>query len=119
MYNRGRILITNDDGIESPGLRAAVKAVLKIDVPNDATPLTEWKITKLAKTVYYSKVIENPTPGSKICDGKTVIEVDQESLDPDTDIYALAVDKIVSITPLSIDLTSRVLLSDLQEALYR
>ncbi len=91
--------------------------VLKIDVPDDATPLTEWKITKLARSAYYFKDIENPDELSRLSDGKTTIKVDKETLDPDSDIYALAIDNIVSITPLSIDLTSRVNLSDLQNYL--
>lgn len=93
--------------------------VLKIDVPGDATSLTEWKITRLARSGYYFKDIENPNELSRLSDGKTRIEVDKETLDPDSDIYALAINKIVSITPLRIDLTSRVNLSDLQSFLER
>ena len=48
-------------------------------------------------------------------DGKTVIKIDRKTLDPDTDIYAIAIDKVISVTPLSLDLSSRVNLSDLQE----
>jgi 5'-nucleotidase len=88
--------------------------VLKIDVPSDATPLTKWKITKLAKVGYYSRIIENANAHSKISDGRTIINIDRENLDPKTDIYAFAIDKLVSITPLSVDLTSRIKPSDLQ-----
>jgi 5'-nucleotidase len=34
--------------------------------------------------------------------------MDLATLEPDSDVYALAVDRVVSVTPLSIDLTSRV-----------
>lgn len=88
--------------------------ILKIDVPIDATPLTKWKITKLAKTGYYFRDIKTPNVLSKLNDGKIIIKVDQETLDSGTDIHALAIDNIVSVTPLSLDLTSRVNLSDLQ-----
>jgi len=91
--------------------------VLKIDVPGDAATSTGWKITRLAKAVYYSKVFENPAADSRICDGKTVIEVDRETLDPDSDIYVFAIDRLVSVTPLSMDLTSRVNLSDVENLL--
>ncbi|MDX2446988.1 MAG: 5'/3'-nucleotidase SurE [Desulfobacterales bacterium] len=91
--------------------------VLKIDVPDEATLLTEWKITKLSKSGYYFKEIEKSNIYSKIGDGKTTIKIDKENLDPETDIYALAIDKMVSITPLSLDLTSRINLSDLQQLL--
>ena len=91
--------------------------VLKIDVPVDATPLTEYKITRLARSVYYEKIIENPTVKSQIGDGKTVINVNGADLDPDSDIYVFAIDKLVSVTPLSVDLTSRIKLSELQDIL--
>ncbi len=88
--------------------------VLKIDVPADATPDTEWKITKMARAGYYFKEMDNPSAQSRISDGRLVIKVDENTIDPESDIYALAVEKIVSVTPLSLDLTSRVSLSDLQ-----
>jgi len=88
--------------------------VLKIDVPGEATLLTEFKITRLAKVGYYSKAIESPTVTSRIGDGKTVININGAELDPESDIYAFAIDKFVSVTPLSVDLTSRVQLSELQ-----
>ena len=91
--------------------------VLKIDVPGDATPSTEFRITRLAKAGYYSKSIENPTINSRIDEGKTVINVNETDLDPESDIYAFAIDKVVSVTPLSVDLTSRVKFSDLRELL--
>lgn len=87
---------------------------LKIDVPGDATSETAWRITRLARTFYYSKVIMEPNPESRICDARTQIVIDEQNLDPDSDIYALAIDKVVSVTPLSLDLTSRVELSELQ-----
>ena len=88
--------------------------VLKIDVPAGATFGTEWKITKLARSGYYFKEIIKPSLQSKLNAGKIVIKFDENQLDSDTDIHALAIQKIVSVTPLSIDLTSRVSLSDLQ-----
>jgi len=91
--------------------------VLKIDVPGDATPLTDFKITRLSRVGYYSKSIDNPNVNSRIGDGKTIINVNGADLDPESDIYAFAIDKVVSVTPLSLDLTSRVKLFELQEML--
>lgn len=81
--------------------------ILKIDVPDTASPATEWKITKLAKTGYYFRDMDAPCPSNQFGAGKTVIRVDKKNLAPDTDIHALAVDKVVSVTPLSADFTSR------------
>ncbi len=82
--------------------------VLKIDVPEDASPQTEWKITKLARSAYYFKEIENPGIQTKLSDGNVTVKFDANSVDKDSDIYALAVRKIVSVTPLSLDMTSRI-----------
>jgi len=88
--------------------------VLKIEIPADATPETRWKITTLARTAYYYRELEAPGAHSRIGDGRTIVKVDTDLLDRDSDIYALAVEKIVSVTPLSLDLTSRIVLADLQ-----
>lgn len=93
--------------------------VLKIDVPESATPLTKWKITKLAKTNYYTRQVEDANENSPINAGETIINIDIENLDTETDIYAFAIDNLVSVTPLSVDLTSRVDLSELQATLSK
>jgi 5'-nucleotidase len=41
------------------------------------------------------------------------VEIDRERLEPDSDVHALVVDEVVSVTPLSLDLTSRVSLEEL------
>ncbi len=93
--------------------------VLKIDVPESATPATPWKITRLARTNYYAKVYENPTRESRIGDARTEIAFDEKSVDPDTDVYAFSIDQVVSVTPLSLDLTSRTDFSALGHVLER
>lgn len=90
--------------------------VLKIDVPFEATSNTAWKMTKLARSGYYTKEIEDPGPETRLNEGRTVIKFNEKTLDPDTDIHAFAVQKVVSVTPLSIDLTSRVCLSGLEDS---
>ena len=98
------------------GLPADVD-LLKIDIPNDASISTEWRLTTLARSPYYSKEIEKPSLKSKLGDGKTVIKVDQATLNKDSDIYAIFKKRIVSVTPISLDLTSRVKFAELKEKL--
>lgn len=79
--------------------------VLKIDVPSGATMSCPWRITKLSNNAYYKSSIENPTLQSRMCDsvvskGKCAEE------ETDTDVYALTVDQVVSVTPLSLDFTA-------------
>jgi 5'-nucleotidase len=93
--------------------------VLKIDIPNDSTVSTEWKITNLAKNVYYFSEIDNPSLSSRLGDGKTTIKVDEKALNKNSDIYAFYIQKIISVTPISLDMTSRVSFEELNEILMK
>ena len=86
-------------------------------MPDDATPLTPWKLTRLSRQVYYSTLIKQPSPESKIGDTKLVITTDHASLEQESDIHALVVDRVVSVTPLSLDLTSRTDFRDIRNFL--
>ncbi|MFN3929415.1 MAG: hypothetical protein ACK4OK_07260, partial [Thermoflexus sp.] len=82
--------------------------VLKIDIPATATPETPWRWTRQSRQRYFVPVRpmrRRPTDPGPL--GYRV-EIDLETLEPDSDIYALVVDQVVSVTPLSLDLTSRV-----------
>ncbi len=82
--------------------------VLKVDVPSSATPETPWRFTRVSRHTYFT-----PLPPER----RTLAEATRigyeplphpERTEPDSDIYALAVDRVVSAAPLSHDLTSRV-----------
>jgi 5'-nucleotidase len=82
--------------------------LIKVDVPAMATPATPWRITRQAVLRYFHPVVtrkgalEEPGPlGYKL-------SVRREEVPEDTDIYALIFDKVVSVTPLSLDMTARV-----------
>jgi 5'-nucleotidase len=82
--------------------------VLKVDVPSDATPETAWRFTRVSRHTYFI-----PIPPQRE-DMTQPGPIDYEPLphperaEPDSDIYALAVDRVISVAPLSYDLTSRV-----------
>ncbi len=82
-------------------------SVLKIDVPADATPETPWRLTRLSRRTYFHGV----PPRRADLTVPTWIDYeprwDVQALEPDSDIYAFAVDRVVSVTPLSFDLASR------------
>ncbi len=91
--------------------------VLKVDVPSDATPDTPWMITRVSRTPYYEPLPperdswEKPAP-------IPYRRTDQTLDEPiDSDVYALRVKRLVSVTPLSLDLTSRVDMKDLDRLL--
>ncbi|HUX76526.1 MAG TPA: 5'/3'-nucleotidase SurE [Anaerolineae bacterium] len=82
--------------------------LLKLDVPSDATPETPWRLTRVSRHAYF---VSAPPQRRGLAEPGTI---DYEPLahpehaEPDSDIYALAVDRVVSIAPVSVDLTSRV-----------
>jgi 5'-nucleotidase len=93
--------------------------VLNVNVCSDANPKTPWKITRLANIPYFQPVPaerESWDQPGKV--GYRVIN-DPSVNPPDTDVYALCVERIVSVTPLSLNLTSRVALDELERHLRR
>ncbi len=92
--------------------------LLKIEVPHDATPQTPWKITRLARHRYYIPNARRPGTWDEpfYMDGRP--NVKPEEVSPDSDIYALLFEKVVSVTPLSLDMTSRIDLHELEQSLH-
>ncbi|MDY7078933.1 MAG: 5'/3'-nucleotidase SurE [Chloroflexota bacterium] len=87
---------------------------LKIDLPDDATPATPWRLTRVSRHTYFVGVppLARESNSPLIAEGAGGgLDYEQlphpERTEPDSDIYALAVDRVVSIAPLSMDLTSR------------
>lgn len=91
--------------------------VLKVEVPANATPETPWQVVRLGEHRYFiprsrrSESLEAPGPVDY------VIEVSPDEVGVDTDIYTLRFAQKVAVTPLSLDLTSRVPLAELEEIL--
>lgn len=96
------------------GLPAGVD-IFKLDVPCDATSATPWRITRVSRqrSVHSAVTEEN---GIKRLHGY-YREFDLDTLEPDSDAYALIVDEVVSISPLTIDMTADVNVSLLEESL--
>jgi len=80
--------------------------VLSVNVPSAATPHTPWRLTRLSHHRYFVSIAPDRSNGTGR-PGYKLIE-DTRQTEPDSDIWALKVDRIVSVTPLSLDLTSRV-----------
>ncbi len=92
-------------------------SVLKVDVPIQATLDTPWEITRQSLQRYFIPIAPKRTgwdvsgkPGYKI-------QWDREVESVDTDVYAIQVKKVISVTPLSLDLTSRVDLKEFERIL--
>lgn len=82
--------------------------LIKVDVPARATPQTPWRLTRQANYRYFYPVV---TRKGKLDEPGPLgyqLTVKREELGADTDLYALIFDQVVSVTPLSLDQTSRV-----------
>lgn len=81
--------------------------VLKVEVPEGATPDTPWRATRLSRTRYY--LPQRPERANLGDQGRVSYrrEIEPERVEPDSDVRAL-MDGVVSVTPLSLDITSRV-----------
>jgi 5'-nucleotidase len=89
---------------------------LNLNVPIEATPQTPWQVTRLGRHGYFIPYLKEPAePGGLARIDASPAPHADDLADPTTDVHALRVAHVVSVTPLSLDLTSRVNLSDLQK----
>ncbi len=82
--------------------------VLNVNVPDSATEETPWRLTRQSRQPYY---VPTRSGRKKLEEPKRMgykAEINWDTLEPDSDIYAFVKDRVISVTPLSIDLTSRV-----------
>jgi 5'-nucleotidase len=80
---------------------------LKVEVPASATPQTPWRVTRQSRQRYYLPI----KPQRADFSNPARMDYDREvapGVEPDSDVAALIVDEAVSVTPLSLDLTSRI-----------
>lgn len=91
--------------------------LIKVEVPSHATPTTEWRTTRLSKLRYYEPV---PAKRDSWEEPGVITYKESASLedeDEDTDVYVLRKKKMVAVTPLNLDMTARVSLSDFEKFL--
>ena len=86
---------------------------LNVNVPIEATLETPWQVTRLGRHSYFVAYVKEVNGQSRIDAGPTPHPDDLA--DSTTDVHALRVSHKVSVTPISLDLTSRVKLDELQK----
>jgi len=89
--------------------------LLKVEVPSDAASDTPWEICRLTRQRYYEAL----KPERAAWDVATTVGYREaarlEDEPEDTDAYVMRKKRRVAVTPLSLDLTARVGLSDLEK----
>jgi len=82
--------------------------VLKLEIPSDATVDTPWQLTRVSRQRYYEPVAPERAswdlPAVMMYREAALLEREAE----DTDVYVLRKKRMISVSPLSLDLTSRV-----------
>ncbi|MEP7286458.1 MAG: 5'/3'-nucleotidase SurE [Chloroflexota bacterium] len=81
--------------------------ILKVDVPLNATRDTPWRITRLSRRRVYWPTRPERVALRDIGRLGYALSSDPSEAEPDSDSYTVLQDKIVSVTPMSLDMTSR------------
>ncbi|QPC83462.1 5'/3'-nucleotidase SurE [Phototrophicus methaneseepsis] len=91
--------------------------VLKIDVPWQATPETEWCVTRLSRRRVYWPTRPERVSGDS--EGKLGyrFNTDPSKAESNSDVYVLLHEGKVSVTPISLDMTARTDFFRLQQIL--
>ena len=92
---------------------------LKLEVPAHATVDTPWRVTRLARHNYYEPYSNAKADWDQPDRLAYRIGVDPEEVCADSDIRTVIYDGVVSVTPLTIDLTAPVDLVDLETAIRK
>lgn len=81
--------------------------VLKIEIPANATSKTPWRTTRLSRRRVFWPTRPERATLSDIGRLGYHFDADPSQAEPDSDVYAVLHDHVVSVTPISLDLTSR------------
>ncbi|AIF69523.1 5'-nucleotidase [Palaeococcus pacificus DY20341] len=109
-------------------LRKIAKAVLKkglprsvemlnVNVPYDATEKTQIAFTRLAKRMYQPSIEERIDPKGNPYYWIVGTQCPREVLEPGTDMYAVKVERKVSVSPINIDMTAKIDFNELKKVL--
>jgi 5'-nucleotidase len=91
--------------------------ILKIDVPVDATYDTEWRVTRVSRRRVYWPTRPERVALQDVGQLGYRLNSDPSQAEPDSDVYAVMHDGVVSVTPMSLDMTSRIDLFGMKQLL--
>ena len=91
--------------------------LVNVNVPRSAISETPWRITCLADSRYFKPYVAREGGFDTQTKVLADIKVHLGEVSPDSDIHAFLFDKVVSVTPLTLDMTARVDLKELEKQL--
>lgn len=89
--------------------------LLKLDVPFCATIDTPWEITRISRIHVFEAIPPQRNEWNEPGQVGYRFRPDFQDAEPGTDTHTIRIKKAVSVTPLSLDLTSRIDLEKLEE----
>ena len=93
--------------------------LLKLDVPDSATVETPWRLTRASRQRYFVPIASRDESLSMPGPLGYEQELDLDRFEPDSDVYAFAIDRVVSVCPISVEMTARVELAQLERELRK
>jgi 5'-nucleotidase len=90
---------------------------VKVDVPAGASAETPWKVTRISWSRYFKPLRPPRTDPGMPAQIPYGIDFDPAHEPADTDAYAVCVEGKVAVSPISLDLTSRIDLDALDRSL--
>jgi 5'-nucleotidase len=82
--------------------------LLKIDTPEGVTLETPWRWTRISKRRYFFPIAPQRQSLDEHARMGFETRADPALVEPDSDVYAVVIDKVISISPMSNDLTAKV-----------
>ena len=80
--------------------------VINVNIPEGATSTTPWRWTRTSRHNYYRSIVRATARGKSITGYELML--DETLLEPDSDVRAVMLDRVVSVSCLTLDLTARV-----------
>ena len=80
--------------------------VLNVNVPEGATRQTPWRWTRVSRYNFFHSLVRLGKHGRYLKGYE--VDLDRETPERDSDVRAVVVDRVVSVSPLTFDLTARV-----------
>ena len=80
--------------------------MLNLNVPTGSNTRTPWCWTRISRFSYFRSTIKETRQGKRFAGLE--LNVEQGTVEPDSDVHALLYDRIVSVSPMTYDLTARV-----------
>jgi 5'-nucleotidase len=80
--------------------------VLNVNVPSEAAPDTPWRWTRVSRHHYFESIVHEESSGERRISGWRTV-ADPNGVEADSDIRTLALDEMISISPLTVDPTAR------------